>query len=302
MSQVNEVPALKQVVGALIFAAGRPLTVSEIRKCIQEVADTQGGVTASLSGVKDSNIREALEELTADMGTRLRMGMTLGDVAGGYRFQSDPACGVWIKHLLDIDKPNRLSKPALETLAIIAYRQPVSKMQIESIRGVNVDHIMKTLLELRLIRIAGRSDLPGRPFLYGTTQTFLEHFGLKDLKDLREMEPMLFAARDAARQQGAEPALVSEEDTAKEGEEKKAEGATSEKGAKTKPAVKKSDEVDEDELADDEDEELEDDEEEEELLDEDEEELEDEDEEELEDDEDEEGEEDDEGEDDEEQG
>jgi segregation and condensation protein B len=84
-----------------------------------------------------------------------------------------------------------LSKPSLETLAIIAYRQPVSRAEIENVRGVSVDHVVRSLLEMQLVRIVGRSELPGRPFLYGTTQLFFEHFGLKSMDELNEIEPLL---------------------------------------------------------------------------------------------------------------
>jgi segregation and condensation protein B len=113
------------------------------------------------------------------------------EIGGAFRFQSEACCSRWLRCLLRKDRPSRLSRPALETLAIIAYRQPIAKSEIEGIRGVTVDHILKALMELHLVRIVGRSDLPGRPFLYGTTATFLEHFGLKNLNELNEMDPTL---------------------------------------------------------------------------------------------------------------
>lgn len=215
MSEPDVLPEIKQIIGAMIFAAGRPLSVSDMRKCLVEVAKEQGGASAVFEAVKDSHVREALSELQGDINERHKTGFVLTEVAGGFRYQSDRSCGAWIKHLLEIGRPNRLSKPALETLAIIAYRQPISKADIESVRGVNVDHIMKSLLEYRLIKISGRSELPGRPFLYGTTQLFLEHFGLKNLKDLNDIEPMLFPAKEsaaAARKKVKEEAPEEEED------------------------------------------------------------------------------------------
>lgn len=211
MSESDVLPEIKQIIGAMIFAAGRPLSVPEMRKCLVEVAKEQGGAASSFEGVKDSHVREALSELQNDLVERNKTGFLLTEVAGGYRYQSDRACGSWIKHLLDIGRPNRLSKPALETLAIIAYRQPISKAEIESVRGVNVDHIMKSLLEYRLIKISGRSELPGRPFLYGTTQLFLEHFGLKNIKDLNDIEPMLFLARETEAARKKDKAESDEE-------------------------------------------------------------------------------------------
>jgi len=213
MSDSEVLPEIKQIIGAMIFAAGRPLTIPEMRKCLVEVAKEHGGAASSFSEVKNSHVKEALEELEHDLAEKHKTGFILTEVAGGYRFQSDRHCGNWLKHLLEIGRPNRLSMPALETLAIIAYRQPVSRVDIEAVRGVNVDHIMKSLLEYRLIKIAGRSDLPGRPFLYGTTQLFLEHFGLKSLKELREIEPMLLLAREGTGKKGTPelPLEVKEE-------------------------------------------------------------------------------------------
>jgi segregation and condensation protein B len=196
MTNGEKMVELKQLLGSLVFAAARPLGVSEMRRCLAEVGQTAGGEASAFAGLKEADIRTALNELAAEMNEKCRVGFHLAEVAGGFRFQTDPNCGKWIKHLLELGRPNRMSRPSLETLAIIAYRQPIMKSEIEGVRGVNVDHIIKGLLELRLIRIAGRSKLPGHPFLYGTTQLFLEHFGLKDLKDLKDIEPMLLASRE----------------------------------------------------------------------------------------------------------
>jgi segregation and condensation protein B len=182
----------------MIFGSNRPLDLKEMRECLVEVAKTVGGETAVFSGVKEADVREAMDRLREDLEQR-KCGFTLAEVAGGFRFQSSASCGKWLHHLLNTERPNRLSQPALETLAIIAYRQPVAKSEIEGVRGVNVDHIIKSLLEMQLIRIAGRSDLPGRPFLFATTQSFLEHFGLKDISDLRQMEPLLLRERERKR-------------------------------------------------------------------------------------------------------
>ena len=216
MPDPEVLPEIKEIIGAMIFAAGRPLTVPEMRKCLLQVAEEKGGAASAFKDVKNSHVNDALKELRRDLETKNKTGFILTEVAGGYRYQSSHNCGVWIKHLLEIGRPNRLSMPALETLAIIAYRQPVGRAEIEGVRGVNVDHIMKSLLEYRLIKIAGRSELPGRPFLYATTQLFLEHFGLKDLKDLRDIEPMLLLAREgkAAKKKAAK--ADAEEDTTEE--------------------------------------------------------------------------------------
>lgn len=185
---------LKQVLGALIFGANRPLSIKEMRKCLVEVAAERGGETTAFAKVREKDIIDALAELRAE-SENVKGGFVLTEVAGGYKFQTDATCGKWLRHFLDAGKPHRLSRPALETLAIIAYRQPVTRAEIEGVRGVNVDHIVRTLMEMQLIRIVGRSELPGRPFQYGTTHSFLEHFGLKGLSDLEQMGPMQLAAR-----------------------------------------------------------------------------------------------------------
>jgi len=181
---------LKEIVGALVFGAGRPLGLRELHRCVVETAKNAGGAMAVFAEAQEADVREALAQLDRDVA-QARLGFHLREIGGAFRLQSDPACGAWLKEMLKIGPANRLSRPALETLSIIAYRQPITRAEIEKIRGVNVDHIIRMLMEMQLIRISGRSDLPGRPFLLGTTQTFLEHFGLKDLKDLGDLEPLL---------------------------------------------------------------------------------------------------------------
>ncbi|MCU0857478.1 MAG: SMC-Scp complex subunit ScpB, partial [Pontiellaceae bacterium] len=112
------------------------------------------------------------------------------DVAHGFRLQNEINCGPWVRTLLDKDQNARLSKPALETLAIIAYRQPILRSEIESVRGVAVDQVLRNLVEMQLVRVVARSDLPGRPWLFGTTRRFLEHFGLRSLDEMPGMEEL----------------------------------------------------------------------------------------------------------------
>ena len=193
--------SLQQVVGALLFGSDHPLTLEEIRACLKSVAEAEGEQRETVRLFAEASPRElndAVESIAKEL-SRLELGIEVSEVNGGFRFQTHPSCGRWVRNLLKIDRPNRLSRPALETLAIIAYRQPISKSEIESIRGVVVDHIVKALMELHLIRIVGRSDLPGRPFLYGTTSTFLDHFGLKNLNELNEMDPTLQRSKTSER-------------------------------------------------------------------------------------------------------
>ena len=196
MDTQRESVALKQVVGAILFAARQPLTTGAIRRILQETAEAYGEQTTAFGAAKEADIKAALQALKAD-GESGRVGFHLADTAEGFRFQSDPAAGPWVRHMLDVGKPSRLSRPGLETLAIIAYRQPVSRADIEGVRGVAVDHVIKMLMEMQLIKIVGRSELPGRPMLYGTTALFLDHFGIKDLKDLPGIAEM--ARLDALR-------------------------------------------------------------------------------------------------------
>ncbi len=193
MPNIDKLPGLKQILGALIFGANRPLKLSELRNCILEVSESDETV-AVYADVDNKQLKDALEEFSDDLKNN-HAGFSLHETAGGYRLQSDAECGRWLKHLLKA-KPHRLSQPALETMAVIAYRQPISKADIEAVRGVSVAHIIKPLMEMQLVRIVGRSELPGRPFLYGTTQLFLEHFGLKNLKDLDKMAPMVLSRKE----------------------------------------------------------------------------------------------------------
>ena len=114
--------------------------------------------------------------------------MELAEVAGGFEFGTREDMAEWIRRMDHYEHHRRLSRPALETLAIVAYRQPVTRPEIEAIRGVNVDSIMRNLSEKRLVRILGRKDVPGKPIVYGTTNEFLEYFGLAKLDDLPPLE------------------------------------------------------------------------------------------------------------------
>lgn len=151
-------------------------------------AEPEDESTKAKNAALDKSIVDAIQELREGLRL-LGLGMDIAEIAGGYRLQTDPECGPWVRKLLNRGKPQRISRPVIETLAIIAYRQPISRSEIESIRGVGVGHVLKALMEMQLVRIVGRSDLPGKPFLFGTTPTFLNHFGLKNLNELNRMQP-----------------------------------------------------------------------------------------------------------------
>jgi segregation and condensation protein B len=192
---------LKPIIEAMLFAAHKPLSPKEIRAVFAgEGGEKSEPVPAMYKRVKEAEIAAAIEELKVDYINTGRSFM-IAEIAGGFQLVSKPDFGTWIKRLLDVDRPHRLSPSALETLAIVAYRQPITRTEIESVRGVNVDGVLRTLLERGLVKITGRSELPGRPLQYGTTQAFLEHFGLRDMTDLPAIEEL--RRMEARRQQQA---------------------------------------------------------------------------------------------------
>lgn len=189
MSDVEVMPELKQIVGAMLFAAKTPLSLAEMRKVLVQTGEVYGGPYKEFASLKEPDIAAALQQLATDLITA-RAGVHISEVANGFRLHNDAGCGPWLRVLLDKGRAQRLSKPALETLAIIAYRQPVTRGEIEGVRGVAVDAIIRNLMELQLIKIVGRSELPGRPWLFGTTQKFLESFGLKNMEDLPSIQEL----------------------------------------------------------------------------------------------------------------
>ncbi len=164
---------VRAVLEALIFASPQPITPKEIARVLQ--------------GVPREDWERELGALRADYA-RDERGLQLVEVAGGYQITTRPEYNDWVRELLDPRTPTRLSIQALETLAVIAYKQPVTLPEIIELRGVKSGGVVKTLLEKRLIRITGRKEVVGRPMLYGTTKQFLLHFGLKDLDELPKIE------------------------------------------------------------------------------------------------------------------
>lgn len=190
MTDASGKTTLKEIIGAMLFASNKPLSTSDIRKIFTETAANEEEETCrEMARVKESDIAGALEHLKMEL-IQQSQGVTLIEVAGGFRLQTDPKCSPWLRQLLNSGKPSKLSKPALETLAIIAYRQPITRSEIEAVRGVNVDNMVRHLMECQLIKIAGRSSLPGHPLLYGTSQLFLEHFGLQSIDHLPGIEQL----------------------------------------------------------------------------------------------------------------
>ena len=185
---------LKNIVEALLFSAERPLSPKEMRTIFSEATDEENPVAAEAHrNVREAQIAAALEELKVEYDTQQRS-FQLVEIAGGWRLMTRSEYAPWLKKLLDEARPHRLSQPSLETLSIIALRQPISRADIAAIRGVEVDGVIKTLLERDLITIVGRSEVPGKPLLYGTTQRFLEHFGLPSLEDMPKAQELRLQA------------------------------------------------------------------------------------------------------------
>jgi segregation and condensation protein B len=172
-----DVGQLKAIIEALVFASPEPLTPKMLFKLLSD--EPREDVSAALQALKDDYVN--------------RGGLHVAEVAGGFQITTRPEFHEWVRRLFHERSTQKLSVQALETLAVIAYRQPVTAPEIGEIRGVNTSGVLSTLLERHLIKIVGRKNVIGRPFLYGTTREFLIRFGLKDLTDLPKVEDMAAA-------------------------------------------------------------------------------------------------------------
>jgi segregation and condensation protein B len=223
-STVEVLPELKQIMGALLFAAREPLTVKRIRKAMIETGNGFSGPYEQYAKATDKQIEGAIEQLQEDLD-RAKLGLNIALVAGAYRLQNDAACGPFVRALLEKNQVMRLSKPALETLAIVAYRQPCLRSEIEEVRGVSVDAVLRKLIDMQLVRVVRRSELPGRPWLFGTTQKFLEHFGINRIEDLPGSQELRRAMPVGAKAStDTFPAMEEELDT--ESDEAEVEAST----------------------------------------------------------------------------
>lgn len=180
---------LKNIIEALVFASQKPLMPKEIVQALKSAAADEDAEAREFAKVKEPEVVVQLEQLKAEYLETGRA-FNLVEQVSGWQVVTAPDCGKWVRQLYPESKPARLSGPALETLAIVAYRQPITKADIEAVRGVAVDGMMQMLLEKGLLRIAGRADVPGRPLLYETTEYFLEHFGLRDVTELPNSEEL----------------------------------------------------------------------------------------------------------------
>ena len=185
--------SLQEIIGSLLFASEVPLTAGDLRSSVKAV-EPEAGENAEVMDVYKTCTNREIEEALKGLEKALDVagcGFKLVCPGGTYRLQTAPSCGRYVRAMLKLDRPNRLGRASLETLAIVAYRQPLTKGEIEEIRGVDVSANIKTWMDLQLIRVVGKSRLPRHPCLYGTTPLFLEHFGLASLQQLNELDPTL---------------------------------------------------------------------------------------------------------------
>ncbi|MFT5467807.1 MAG: segregation and condensation protein B [Verrucomicrobiales bacterium] len=247
---------LKEIVESLIFASPEPISAKAIARCIrnkidddikslEEAADEgqepdELEIADSIRKAKPDTIEEAIGELNQayeDTGRAFR----LVDGPSGWRMYSQPEYAEWVRELFPGQKPARLSGPALETLAIIAYRQPITKADIEAVRGVSVDGVLQKIIDRGLVRIAGRSDMPGKALLYATSDLFMEHFGVKEIDELpnaSELRTMALPDAEGGQQnpRETEKQLALSAATEKENEEAAREELS---GKKVKEAPEK---------------------------------------------------------------
>jgi segregation and condensation protein B len=180
---------IKRIIEAVLFVSDKPISIAAFREVLG-------------SEIEPTLLRSLVGELNGEYSASSRS-FAIKEIAGGFQMMTDPSYGEWIAKLYK--RPSdRLSGPGLETLAIIAYRQPLTRAEIEAIRGVNVDGVIHTLEERGLIRTRGRKDAPGRPILYGTTNEFLQHFGLKSLEDLPKLKEFTEADLDFVKEKEAQ--------------------------------------------------------------------------------------------------
>jgi segregation and condensation protein B len=180
---------LSQVIEALLFAAQKPLLPRELVAAIKSAGGDDELLLNEFAKTTEAQVAATLEELKLGYIEQGRA-FHLAEKAEGWQLVSDPAYAPWIRQIFPAVKPARLTPPSLETLAIIAYRQPITRADVEAVRGVAVDGVLQNLMERGLVKISGRADVPGRPLLYETTQFFLEHFGLRDLDELPNAEEL----------------------------------------------------------------------------------------------------------------
>lgn len=187
----SSIPSVKEIIEALFFATDEPLTLRQVIDIFNLLDEGERP-----RRINEETILGHVETLNQEYEQTGRS-MRIVKVAGGYQFATLPKFAIWLGKMLKEKSKRKLSVSALESLAVIAYKQPVTKPEIEAIRGVNADYVLRTLLERSLVAIVGRAATPGRPLLYGTTREFLKHFGINDLSELpkpREIDELMAEA------------------------------------------------------------------------------------------------------------
>jgi len=174
---------LVRVIEALLFSAQKPLSTKEIVDVLHNAGAEDEFSPNEFAKVRQAEVAAVIEQLKVEY-IEHEHGFQLAEKAEGWQLTSDPKYAQWVRALFPAPKPSRLSSPALETLAIIAYRQPITRADVEAVRGVTIDGVLQTLMERGLVKISGRAEIPGRPLLYETTEFFLDHFGLRNLDEL----------------------------------------------------------------------------------------------------------------------
>lgn len=208
---------LIRVIEALLFSAQKPIASREIVAALKAAGNEDDLQPNEFAKVREAEVAAALEQLKVEYIEQQR-GFQLVERADGWQFATDPKYAPWIQQLFPAPKPARMSSPALETLAIIAYRQPITRADVEVVRGVTIDGVLQTLMERGLVKIGGRAEIPGRPLLYETTQLFLDHFGLRTLDELPNVEELRtrylpVAPRPVAPSEAPETEVASQGDS-----------------------------------------------------------------------------------------
>lgn len=180
---------LAQVIEALLFSAQKPLSTKEIADALRNAGAEDEFSPNEFANIRPAEVAAAIERLKIEY-IQHEHGFQLVEKADGWQLASDPKYSRWVRGLFPAPKPARLSSPALETLAIIAYRQPITRADVEAVRGVTIEGVLQTLMERGLVKISGRAEIPGRPLLYETTEFFLDHFGLRSLDELPNVEEL----------------------------------------------------------------------------------------------------------------
>ncbi len=180
---------LTRVVEALLFSAPKPPSAKQIVDLLRRAGEEDEFSPNEFARTVEAEVAAALEQLKIEYTDQARAFQPV-EKSEGWQLATDPKYAQWVRQLFPEPKPARLSAPALETLAIIAYRQPITRADVEAVRGVTIDGVLQTLMERGLVKISGRAEIPGRPLLYETTQFFLDHFGLRTLDELPNVEEL----------------------------------------------------------------------------------------------------------------